>query len=278
MKKKIFFSYCTSDKKKKDVLKNKIKKTTGLEAIVVEDYSKNNKNIIDKVKDDIKRADYFVPIFTEKSYQKSQWVNQELGYAEAILGRKKIYVLVQKDIMKELVGFYNIGMDLSYNFDAKKNEQKNFLQSVNKLIAAIVKKEKKTKPFKPVSKKNNEKTDKVIDLPITDSLKIYFQVKKSNLSQNFICYYEVETDLGETLWVGFTDKKENIGSPHKTRNEFTNHIGQGNALMYKFTDDIKKTFLERWPDKGSPKLLKKIRFRGDKNIHLPILYSYKINQ
>jgi|GEM_PF-5618470 len=283
MKKKIFISYISSDKKKKNSLKRKINKTKRLEAIVVEDYSKSNKNFIDKVKDDINRADYFIPIFTKNSYKKSQWVNQELGYAEAKLGPEKICVLVQNDIIKDLKGFYNDKMDLPYNFDTGEKEQKNFRKATRKLIGDILEKERQNKiknykDFKSTSKKSYDTSDKLINLPITDSMKLHFKIKKASLNQTFYCYYEIETISGETLWIGSTDNKANIGKSYKTRNELTKHLGKENSLNYEFVENVKKTFLDRWPDKGSPKILKTIRFRGDKSIHAPILYSYKIEQ
>ena len=81
---KLFISYYSVDSVKKNSLKNAIKNKKGLSPIVVEDYSLNGIEFTEKVKNDLKSADYFIPIISSNSYRKSQWLNQEIGYAFAI--------------------------------------------------------------------------------------------------------------------------------------------------------------------------------------------------
>jgi hypothetical protein len=45
---------------------------------------------------------------------------------------------LQNGIKKNLKGFYNDKMDLSYNFDAGKKEQKNYRKATRKLIEDIL--------------------------------------------------------------------------------------------------------------------------------------------
>ena len=87
---KLFISYFTVDSNKKDALKRAVNKRAGLEPIVVEDYRLNGVEFTEKVMNDLKEADYFIPIITAKSYQKSQWLNQEIGYAFATITKDKI--------------------------------------------------------------------------------------------------------------------------------------------------------------------------------------------
>ena len=101
----------------------------------------------------IEESQYIVPILTSKSY-KTQWINQEIGFAKA--KNKKIIPIVEQQILTHLKGFVNSQMDLSYNFsstpDNQKKERAAFRKCCDILIFDLESKLKPTKKKTPIPK------------------------------------------------------------------------------------------------------------------------------
>lgn len=121
MKARIFLSYSELDKNKLKALRSAIKKREGLDPIVVSERRKVRQSLADKVKECMHEADCLIPILTRKSID-SQWVNQEIGFAEArdIL----IVPLVEESLLDKLKGFIHKQMDLPFVFIGVKSDSK----------------------------------------------------------------------------------------------------------------------------------------------------------
>lgn len=76
---KIFISYDTHDEELVTKITDSLTRI-GLEPFKVPDHISINADLVDKVIEAIKDSNCFVPIITQTSI-KSQWVNQEIGYA-----------------------------------------------------------------------------------------------------------------------------------------------------------------------------------------------------
>lgn len=135
----IFISYCSDNKNKMDALKRAIVKTNGVLApIVIADQRKPRTDLSEKVKDGIKEAGYIVPIITRESIY-TQWINQEIGYAEAL--GKTILPIVEDKVINELKGFIHKNQDLPYRFNsnsAKSKETSDYRKCYNLLIQDII--------------------------------------------------------------------------------------------------------------------------------------------
>lgn len=127
MKAKIFLSYSEFDKNKVKALRNAMKKRDGIEPIVVSERRKVRQSLADKVKECMQEADWLIPILTRKSIG-SQWVNQEIGFAEAL--KIQIVPLVEESLLDKLKGFIHKQMDLPFVFSGvesdPKKEARNF--------------------------------------------------------------------------------------------------------------------------------------------------------
>ncbi len=121
MHKKIFISYADIDKSKVRSIEKIIKQSKIFTPIIVADRRQALVRLTDKVSNGIKECDYFIPIITRKSIS-TQWINQEIGYAEA-LDRKKILPIVERGTIDKLKGFIHKQLDLSYTFDGNRSSK-----------------------------------------------------------------------------------------------------------------------------------------------------------
>lgn len=228
-------------------------------------------------------------ILTAKSYQKCQWLNQEIGFAFARFPKDKIFPVAQKSIIKNLKGFIHDKAEISYNFDANQNnpqkERTSFRKCINELLTDIQVKEnldtEKGLSFQAVVKNEYDPTSFTIDETITSDLKFHIQINLNSIEQVARFYYRIVTDRQESLWIGFTDKplkpegyireKENSQQFNKIKN-----------LSYDFTDSVLSTTEQRiammnrtnFKIIGKPVKVVEVQFRGDKIIHDPIHYYW----
>jgi hypothetical protein len=112
-------------------LLKKIKRNLSLKPIVVAYNRDPMIPLTKKVIDGINACDYIIPILTSKSY-KTQWINQEIGYATA--RDKKVIPIVEQEIIPQLKGFVNSQMDLSYNFQVLRITQNERELSSEKIV------------------------------------------------------------------------------------------------------------------------------------------------
>ncbi len=122
-KKKVFISFMNDDRDKMKRLKRAMTNSELMKPHIVEDQRKGALNLSELVKQEIVECDFFVPILSELSI-KSQWVNQEIGFATAH-DHIEIIPLVQNSIMEVLKGFIHKEIQLSYNFDEYEDSKKS---------------------------------------------------------------------------------------------------------------------------------------------------------
>ncbi len=138
-KKKIFISFSSQkDKNKMNAFFKAIKKDGTFEPIVVEKKKTPGKLFSEKVKEAIKQSDYFIPILTRNS-RTSQWVNQEIGFAEAQV-KCDILPIVEESIIPKLKGFIHNQIDcFRYKGvrSSKNNEACNFRVCYKEVIAHL---------------------------------------------------------------------------------------------------------------------------------------------
>jgi hypothetical protein len=105
----------------------------GLEVYVEEYESAYGEDIVNCVSDAIERSNYFLVVLTEKSI-KSQWVNQEIGYAYAL----------EKDIIPVRVGeIHHTGM--VGNIKGIKAKSDDFESIISEILYHFAELEGKTK-------------------------------------------------------------------------------------------------------------------------------------
>jgi len=135
MKAKIFLSYSELDKNKLKALKSAIKKREGLVPIVVSERRKVGQSLADKVKGCMQEADCLIPILTRKSIS-NQWVNQEIGFAEAL--KIPIIPLVEESLLNKLKGFVHKQMDLPFVFIGVKSDSKKESRNFRKCYGSAI--------------------------------------------------------------------------------------------------------------------------------------------
>lgn len=145
---KAFISYSSKDNRKKEIL-DSVLREHGIEPVIILNRENPKDYGTDKIKKGIEEADFFIPILTSQSIY-TQWINQEIGYAEYESDEGKLIIvpIVEKDIMGELKQFINHIQDLPYNYpkaDNKGVENKSFKREcirVAKYIKSITVKNK----------------------------------------------------------------------------------------------------------------------------------------
>lgn len=133
MEKKIFISYDSGDENKLMALCRAIatKYLGRFKPIVVADRPSPNILLADKVKKGIEEADYFMPIITRNSIR-SQWVNQEIGYATARRKTEEFIVLIQDTLRHRLKGFIHRERSLPFTFTGCRSDPRKEARSFRK--------------------------------------------------------------------------------------------------------------------------------------------------
>lgn len=111
---KVFISYASADDRKRRALARAMETANpSLTPIVISSRGDPGRPLSDKVADGLREADFLVPILTRSSIG-TQWVNQEIGFANGI--ELKVVPLVEVGIMPELKGFIHSQIDLPFKF------------------------------------------------------------------------------------------------------------------------------------------------------------------
>lgn len=114
-KEKVFISFNESDRKRMQILKNRLKTSELVEPVIVEDKRKGNIQLAELITQSLNECKYIIPILSNESI-KTQWINQEIGFAQGV---KKLQMIpiVQSECIKELKGFIHDQQQLSYQFE-----------------------------------------------------------------------------------------------------------------------------------------------------------------
>ena len=136
MKEKLFISYANENADKVKLITNELLKHPIFEPIVVANKREPNKALVKKVTEGIDSAYRFVPILSMQSF-KTQWLNQEIGYA--VCKNIPIVPIVQQEVLSDLKGFIHKQNDCPYTYAMKiglfrRDENISFLNCFNDLI------------------------------------------------------------------------------------------------------------------------------------------------
>lgn len=268
-------------------LKRAILKNEMLAPIVVADKRSPKKSLADKVREAILESDYLVPILTESSIN-NQWVNQEIGFAEALGTKIKIFPIVEKAIFNDLKGFIHSNLELPYQYEPSKNKSKeasSFRKGYQLLLEDIVHFEEirddpSLASIKNILQKINtteyRSIDVSLDNKITERTTYHLRVKLSSAQQYFKAYYLIETDQNERRWVGY---KNDLAPDFVKPDEFTKTVKNNDSVNYSINEKVINTIKERFEDlKGKPSRIKSVRFRGDKKSDEIIRYYYAFSE
>lgn len=280
MSTKIFISYCSDDENKMRALERIIKKTKELEPVIVSDRRTPRVPLEKKVKDGILESDYMIPILTSNSIY-SQWVNQEVGFAEG--NKIDIYPIVEKLIINKLKGFIHKNSDLPHQFEcnsSKKKKAANFRKCAKLLVEDIVKLQEKKDLAKSSKFRESmlytlvygyKATEIEVDHTITKKSKFMFETDLKSVDDKFTVYFLFITDRDERKWVGFTNRQ----TERERENESTKSISEKPKLSYKEKINIFEKINERFKNlRGDPSVIKKVRFRGDRTQPEPLQFYY----
>ncbi|MCK4948126.1 MAG: toll/interleukin-1 receptor domain-containing protein [Candidatus Aureabacteria bacterium] len=291
----IFISYDSKDNDLLKVLVSEIKKRPILNPIVVATKPSPRKPLAKKVEDGITESKYFIPILTNISY-KTQWVNQEIGYAEALetLGNIKIVPIIESSVRDKLKGFIHKNEDLPYRFarsDNKRKEKIIFRKKCQTLLDYIldeitklenVKKQERIPGVKEnlyeVGVRGFKEKDIIVNRKITKELMFNLRVKLSTIYQHFIAYYSFKTNTQETIWIGYKNNQNQRGD-HVGKDEYTKVIKNNQKISYSIDDNVVKTIKKRFPNlTGTPVIIEKVRFRGDSKNNDVINFYYAFSE
>ncbi len=110
----------------------------GLKPIIVAKHISPGLTLAEKVKRAINDCDVLIPIITKNSIL-NQWVNQEIGFAEA--KKIKIFPIVERRLIKKLKGFIHNQIDIPFSFESnnmnKKQESYSYRKSYLNLLEYI---------------------------------------------------------------------------------------------------------------------------------------------
>ncbi|MBP6239154.1 MAG: toll/interleukin-1 receptor domain-containing protein [Saprospiraceae bacterium] len=112
---KVFISFSECDRKRMEIIVKVLNNSELLTSLVVESNRRSNESISNLVIESINESHYFIPILSEESI-KTQWVNQEIGYAKSKVDLKLLPV-TQSIIINTLKGFIHNQVQLPYMFD-----------------------------------------------------------------------------------------------------------------------------------------------------------------
>jgi hypothetical protein len=128
-KKLLFISYSNDNYDKVKLIKKELENHILFEPLVIADRRKPNNALGKLIREGIDSAYCIVPILSSQSF-KTQWINQEIGYA--IAKDKPIIPIIEGTILKELKGFVNNQNQCPYCYAGKgglliRDENKSFM-------------------------------------------------------------------------------------------------------------------------------------------------------
>jgi hypothetical protein len=266
---KIFISYCSEDTNKMRALKRAIEKCSFLMPVVVADNRSPKQSLAEKVKRAIHDSDYLVSILTKDSIR-NQWVNQEIGFAEALENKIRTCPIVEASIAKQLKGFIHNNIELcTFMHSTNKEKESEHFRSCCKLLLKYI------ANFEEIDEEPSVKDalvrvensfydakDAQVRSPITDRTNFHLIVKLPKPSLNFVAYYLFETDQGEQKWVGY---KNDNRKDYIKDNEYTKTIANTSSQECRISENVMRTINERFPGLvGHPLRIVSFRFRGDR--------------
>jgi hypothetical protein len=136
MKKNVFISFTEIDRSLMARLKKVIEKSSLITPVVIEEKKRGALALSNLVSDGILESNYFVPILTSNSIT-SQWVNQEIGFAQANIGKIEIVPIVEAEIINSLKGFVNNQIQLKHNYKSNEDKKKERI-NYRKCISGVV--------------------------------------------------------------------------------------------------------------------------------------------
>jgi len=188
MNTKIFISFSNEDRKKLDCLSNALKKSVHrFQPIIIDKRANPGKPLSDKVKEGIQETPFFISILTKSSF-KTQWINQELGYAVA--NDRNIYPIVERSILNDLKGFIHNQIDLPFIFDGDPLNSRKEAQSFMKCYKELLRHLEEIKFNASISPKKVKQSN-----TYTTTVKFIGHAKNA-----FFTNYVVHLDSPWTLW------------------------------------------------------------------------------
>ncbi|MCC6448872.1 MAG: toll/interleukin-1 receptor domain-containing protein [Chitinophagaceae bacterium] len=139
MKKNVFISFTEKDRSFMSRLKKAVEKSSMLTPVVIEDKKRGALALSKLVSEGILESNYFVPILTSNSIT-SQWVNQEIGFAQANIDKIEIVPIVEAAIIDNLKGFVNNQIQLKYSYkfsEDKKKERANYRKCISGIVTYL---------------------------------------------------------------------------------------------------------------------------------------------
>ncbi|PJZ47532.1 toll/interleukin-1 receptor domain-containing protein [Leptospira saintgironsiae] len=149
MKIKLFISYSEKDRKKIKLIQQVFSNAPEIELIIIANNKSEMISLTKKVTDGIKESNYFVPILTRQSISE-QWINQEIGYANAFKEIKNdslnILPVAEKSVLNNLKGFIHKQLDISFLFEGNESNERvesiRFKKNILSLKEFIIKENK----------------------------------------------------------------------------------------------------------------------------------------
>lgn len=137
-KKLLFISYASENFNKVKLIKKELAKNQYFEPHIVADKRRPNRSLVKLVKEGIESSYRVIPIFSPQSIG-TQWINQEIGYAE---GKNiSIVPIVENSVLSQLRGFVHMQNQCPYIYtiDAVKKgkESKEFMYQFRLLISDL---------------------------------------------------------------------------------------------------------------------------------------------
>jgi predicted transcriptional regulator len=138
-KKKLFISYSSNNYDKVKHINKFLLDHPLFEPLIVADKRKANKALTELVKNGIEASYCIIPILSPESIT-TQWINQEIGYAEGV--KTPIKPIVENSVLKELKGFVHSQNQCPYTYSwrmlpYKASENKSFMACFKLLISDL---------------------------------------------------------------------------------------------------------------------------------------------
>lgn len=273
---KIFISHVFSDYNKAKSFAKEIDKHSSLKPILIVDKKELRTLFVSQVKTGIENSDYVIPILTKASLT-SQWVNQEIGFAEA--KEKVVFPLIDSTILHKLKGFIHKEEEHFCFIGNKANDSRAFRKTYLSLIKHILGLEA-LKPsnyyYQTAITLDNSAITIDFKYPLTKRSKFIFTINQSLIEQSFVIYIKIVTDQNERFWIGFSNLFQ-INNKFTTEHVFKIH--RSSKLKYHVSENIyDKLYESGLKFNGKPNMIEAIRFWGAESQNNPIHYYYTLSE
>ncbi len=261
----VFISHYSGDVDKARSVMEAINALPDFHAVLIVERREPLKALAQEVSEGIIDSKYFVPLLTPKS-RETQWVNQEIGFA--VSRGKKVYPLVDKEVLHGLKGFITKEYDLPYVYreHADPDNQMTFESARKRIVEDLVAEERGVllgvakARLKVIVNQGFDAVDITPTYAVNAETHLVYSFFQLPDKHKYVFYFRFRTDKDEYGWIGFTNRPDTRYDEHPNERTYTEAPEAGPGIKMSVSSLVRERFAHFT---GTAVEIDRFRLRGD---------------